>query len=173
MTLNLDNQRILAMDELPGVVGEKFVLEKFRISDAEISTFEDLTGVTEIYGQVSATEYPKGMVEGFHSLSLIDWCLHQMVRTDPQTCYAYNYGLDKVRFPSSLTTSDDLRFEGEIAEVTPRNGGYLVRYRCTITAHGSDKPGLVADWLGLCLPRTSTEFKEKRTPKSVTPGGAS
>lgn len=161
--------RILSMAELPDIVGTTFTVDAFRVNQDEIDTFEDVTGVTAVYEETLATDYPDGMIEGFHSLSLCDFLLHQCIRVDPTESFSYNYGLDRVRFPSSLTIEDELNFSVEIAEATPRNGGYLMRWHCTITATGSDKPGLDADWLGLCLPRTSTDFKPPREKSTVNP----
>jgi hypothetical protein len=161
--------RILTMDELPDLVGSTFTIDRFRVGQDEINTFEDVTGVTAVYEGSLATDYPDGMIEGFHSLSLCDYLMHQLIRVDPAESYAYNYGLDRVRFPSSLTTEDELSFTVAIAEATPRNGGYLMRYRCTIAAVGAAKPGMVADWLGLCLPRSSTDFKPPREKSTINP----
>lgn len=151
--------RIIALGDLPTLVGHTFTINTFRIAQDEVDTFEDVTGVTDTYGRTLPTDYPDGMIEGFHSLALLDYLLNQLIKLDPSTAFGFNYGLDKVRFPSNLTTSDDLTFTCEITAVEPRNGGYLIRYHCTISVIGAPKPGLVADWIAMALPRTSTAFK--------------
>jgi hypothetical protein len=159
--------RIITLDDLPSLVGSTFTIDKFRIGQDEVDTFEDVTGVTATYGQTLPTDYPDGMIEGFHSLALLDYLVHRLIRIEPTTAVGFNYGLDKVRFPSNLTTSDDLTFACEIAAAEPRNGGYLVRYHCTIAVIGAPKPGLVADWLALALPRTEAVFKEASEPRNT------
>lgn len=154
------NPKIIALHDLPTLLGSTFTIDKFRIGQDEVDVFEDVTGVTATYAQSLPTDYPDGMVEGFHSLALLDYLLHQLMRVEPTSAFGFNYGLDKVRFPSNITTSDELTFTSEVTAVEPRNGGYLVRYHCTIAVIGASKPGLVADWLGLVLPRTETVFKE-------------
>ncbi|PBC35990.1 hypothetical protein CJ178_31705 [Rhodococcus sp. ACPA4] len=162
--------RTIALHDLPSLVGSVFTIDKFRIGQDEVNTFEDVTGVTATYGQTLPTDYPDGMIEGFHSLALLDYLLHQLIRLEPTTTVGFNYGLDKVRFPSNLTASDDLTFTSEVSSVEPRNGGYLVRYHCTIAVIGAPKPGLVADWLSVALPRTEASFKEASEPrKTPTP----
>lgn len=151
-------QKIVTLSELPDHEGLELVSEPFSVSFEDQRLFEESTWMPRIYppDQESAPDYPEGMIEGFHTLGLLDVLVHEMFRVDPGKTYAFNYGLDNVRFPAGITVTDSLVLTATIAKVVPRNGGYLVTYHCEITAVGATKPGMVADWHGLVLPRAST-----------------
>lgn len=148
----MTNARLVPLEELPSLVGEVFTIDSFRISQDEVNTFEDVTGVSYSY-RVHANDYPNGMIEGFHSLALVDHLSVSLVRPDPNTTFVFNYGANRLRFPAGLTTSDVLSYRLEVLDVTPKLGGYLLTYDSSITAHGAQRPGMRVEWLTLALPQ--------------------
>lgn len=165
----MNSQEVVAFENLPTLVGRRFASDSFRVTQQEVDTFEDITGVTTTYEDSLAADYPEGMIEGFHSLALLDYLVHGLVRPDPVTCFTFNYGVDRVRFTAPLHTTDELYFTMEIRAAESRGKGYLMRYHCVIGAVGQERPGMVADWLGLVLPRTTTEFRNKdRSSNPIT-----
>lgn len=152
-------QTIVHLKDIPDLIGKRYTSEDFQISMIDIRNFECLSGVTKTYINSLPTEYPIGMIEGFHSASLLDWLVHSRLRPNPAECWVLNYGMDRLRFPTTITADDTLALEFEIKNVTPRNGGYLVTYSCQLSVYGKEKPAMVADWLTLVLPRSSSEFQ--------------
>jgi acyl dehydratase len=73
---------------------------------------------------------------------------------DPDTTYAFNYGLDRVRFVSPVMIGDLVHSAFEVLEVVPKGIGWLVLRRGTLTVEGGDRPAVVADWWLYVLPRT-------------------
>ena len=144
---------IIPFDELPRLVGSTFEIPAFRIHQDEVDAFEDLTGVTHIFKDFRVADYPSGMIEGFHSLSLVDYLTQSVVRPDPVTTYPLNYGINHVRFPSKMTVHDTLWYRSEITDVVPRGEGYVITYDIAVGVQGSDKPGLVVQWLMIVFER--------------------
>lgn len=142
----------VAFEELPGLVGSVYTIDSFRISQDEVDAFEDITGVTESYSQIPTGDYPDGMIEGFHSLGLLDHLSVSLMRPDPRTTFVFNYGVNRLRFPSPLTVHDVLSYRLEVIDVRPKAKGYLLTYDCTISAVGSERPGVRAEWVTMALP---------------------
>ena len=61
-----------------------------------------------------------------------------------------NYGFDKVRFLAPVPTGSRVRAHHVLAGLESKGGGrYLTTTSVTVEIEGSDKPALVADWLGM------------------------
>ncbi len=150
-------QQVVALHDLPTLVGSSFTSDAFRVPEEDRLGFEHSTWIDQIYpaDYDETVGYPDGMIEGFHTLAMLDYAIHTMLRVDPDAAFGYNYGLDKVRFPSSITSSDDLVLTMTVAAVTPRGEGYLVSYDCRIAVPGAAKPAMTAEWLALVLPRAA------------------
>lgn len=145
-------QRIVSLHEIPSLVGERFVREGFTVSRSERDVFEAVTGVTDAYPEDDAPEFPSDIVEGFHSLSLLDPLSTKLLRFDPKTTYGFNYGLDRVRFIAPIRIGAELDFWFDVKEVQPKNGGHLVLRECGMKFSGTDGPCLLAEWWTLILP---------------------
>jgi hypothetical protein len=146
--------RLIAFDDIPALVGERFEGEAFRLQDADLRGFERATWLDRAYPAGEPSALPAGIVEGFYALSLFDALLNRVVRFDPATTYGFNYGLDRVRFVTPLFAGDDLRFHARFEAVVPKGEGYLVRLGCGLDRVGAPRPGVVASWLVYQLPRT-------------------
>lgn len=139
------------LEDCPGLVGLELRGEPFRISPAECEQFGRSTGIHDLYPPDRPTGYPDGMLAGFHSLGLLEFAVDRTLRFDPTRHFTYFYGLDRVRFPSSITTSDDLVLLIRVAAAEPRSGGYLMSYDLDLAARGSARPALVARSLTLVV----------------------
>src|SRR4051794_6269784 len=126
-------QRIVTMDELKEFVGQSFEIE-FEISNDEVIDFEDVTRVTETYRDSLPSDYPAGMIEGFHTLSMLDYLGHRVMRPDPELYWEYNYGLDRVRFPSPLISGTPMTLNYEVVSAEPKDKGLLMKYRATVVS---------------------------------------
>lgn len=145
---------VITLDEIPSLAGTSYVGASMTVTEQERDLFEHVTWVDRAYPQPDAPEFPARIVEGFHTLALLD-AMATLVRPfDPATTYAYNYGLDRVRFVSPVRIGDRLESRFECTEVAVKNSGWLVRRRATVSVTGADQPALVADWLLYVLPRT-------------------
>jgi hypothetical protein len=144
---------ILRFDEIPSLEGRSFTGTPFSLTSPDLELFERATWLDRAYPDPDPPEYPDGLVEGFMSLSLLDALAMDTVRFDPDTTYGLNYGLDRVRFAAQLTLGQRIVPRFDVTEVRKKGEGWLILRHCTLTAEGSDRPGVIADWWILILPR--------------------
>ncbi len=150
----------IQIDEIPTLKGLSFTGEPFTISAAERDRFEQVTWIDRAYPQPDAPEFPDDILEGFHTLALLDAVATLARPFDPATTYGFNYGLDRVRFVSPVAIGDVVHSTFEIIDVRPRGKGWLVLRRCVMTVESAWRPALTADWWVLILPRENTEAIE-------------
>jgi len=62
-----------------------------------------------------------------------------------------NYGLNKARFPVPVHVGDRIRAHAVLADVVPKGSGTLVTLDLTLEIDGSDKPGVLCEFLVLLL----------------------
>lgn len=144
--------------ELPSLEGRRFVAPPFVIADEERRAFETVTWIDRVYTEPDPPEFPENIIEGFHSLAMVDAIQKTAYRIDPTECYGFNYGLNRVRFASPMFVGDHILSTFEVRSVTRRGGGYLVTIACELQVEDAEKPGLVADWVVLILPRKGFEL---------------
>lgn len=128
------------------IVGREFVSDWLQVDEAHLTAFEVGSYVTQNPNSVNADQYPEGLVEGFHLLSLLDYLVNGVSYVTDDAWSGWNYGLDKVRFVSPVTTRDRIRVRGHIESIEPRGEHALVLYHCQIEVAGREKPGMTAQW---------------------------
>jgi acyl dehydratase len=137
---------------IPGLAGRSYEGEPFTVTRAERDTFEHVTWVDRAYPQGDSPGFPEDIIEGFHSLAMLDAVSTLAGVLDGTTVTGYNYGLDRVRFTSPIRIGDRVLSRFTITEVRPRDDGYLILRHCEFTVEGASRPALIADWWVLALP---------------------
>lgn len=140
------SQLALKWDDLPNSAGAEFVGPWFTVEEDRLSMFDRATYVDTNSVELTGTNFPDGLIEGFHLLALLDHLTNEVLHVDDPRWTGWNYGLDKVRFVSPVTVNDKIRVAGTIAEVSPRGDDQLLLLKCTIEVAGREKPGMVAEW---------------------------
>lgn len=133
-------------DAIDTLIGREFVSEWLTVSDERVTQFEESSYVDTNPNAVNVDLYPDGLIEGFHLLALLDYLTNQVSFVEDPAWSGWNYGLDKVRFVSVVTTSDRIRVRGTIDSITPRGDNALVLYNSVIEVEGRQKPGVTAEW---------------------------
>lgn len=149
-----DLSRIITFDEIPHLAGTTHAGVPMTVTRSERDAFEGLTLVHLAHPEQQPAEFPANIVEGFHVLSLLDAMTGLARPLDPVTTYAYNYGLDRVRWVSPVCIGDELHSTFDCTAVEAKGEGWLIRWTCTVTVAGADRPAMVADWIAYVLPRT-------------------
>ena len=153
--MDKDLSHAIRIDEIPHLVGTTHAGAPMIVTRDQRDQFEQLTLVDRAHPEPDPPEVPTDIVEGFHTLALLD-AMSELARPfDPTTTYAYNYGLDRVRWVSPVRIGDELHSWFECTEVVPKGEGWLVRRQCTVSVADSETPAMVADWLAYVLPRAS------------------
>ena len=133
-------------ERMSELVDRAFAGEWWTIDPGKVERFEEGTYLHELAFPWAEATFPDGIVEGFHLLSLLDYMLNPILRLRGGDSFGWNYGLDRVRFVSPITVQDRIRVTGRVAEVRPKDGGFLIRQDCAIEVEGREKPGVVAEW---------------------------
>ena len=145
-----------AFSELPDLAGREFAGAAFVIEPHEKTAFESVTWIDRVYTEPDPPEFPATLVEGMHTLSMLDAIQKTAFRIDPPKTYGFNYGFDRVRFTSQVHVGDTLLSKFRIVSVDARGEGYLVTMGCELRVDGADKPALLAEWIVLCLQRSDS-----------------
>ncbi len=102
----------------------------------------------------AAAETPFGgtIAHGFLTLSLASRFVYDCFGRLPGQSMGINYGFDKLRFLSPVRSGSRLRGRFVLQDAQKRSDTEMLRKNLmTIEIEGSDKPALVAEWLGLAL----------------------
>ncbi|MHB1166190.1 MAG: MaoC/PaaZ C-terminal domain-containing protein [Candidatus Nanopelagicales bacterium] len=155
--MDKDLSQAITIDQIPDLTGTSHDGAPMTVVREERDQFERLTLVDRAHPEPDPPEFPADIVEGFHTLALLD-AMSELARPfDPATTYAYNYGLDRVRWVTPVRIGDRLHSRFECTSVDAKDGGWLVRWNCTVTVVGSQRPAMVAEWLVYVLPRDTEQ----------------
>lgn len=138
-----------SVDDLRAAVGERIGrTEWLEIDQKRIGLFAEATGDHQWIhvDPERAADGPFGgtIAHGYLTLSLIPSLTAQLLRVEGVRM-AVNYGVNKVRFPSTVPVGSRLRGTAELAEVTEAGGGVQLVMRVTIEREGGEKPVCVAE----------------------------
>jgi acyl dehydratase len=139
-------------DELRAAAGTNVgVSEWMTVDQKQVDTFADATGDHQWIhvDQEKAKAGPFGttIAHGFLTLSLLVPLVAQVYRIDGIKM-GINYGLNKVRFTSPVPVGSRIRASVDIVEVTDVKDALQVTSKITIEMEGSERPALVAEWVG-------------------------
>lgn len=145
---------IESVDSLRQLVGhEAGVSDWVEVTQSMIDSFADVTRDRQwIHLDVERAQrespYKTTIAHGFLTLSLLSHLHGQAVRFEGGQKMTINYGLNRVRFPSAVPAGSRVRARSKVQSVEDVLGGVQVTWLVTIELEGSDKPALVAEWIG-------------------------
>jgi acyl dehydratase len=102
----------------------------------------------------AARETPFGgtIAFGFWTLSMLTHFSHQIGMWPKEVEYALNYGLDRVRWVAPVPVGALIRNRCRLISFEERDPGrFMIRTANTLELEGSERPALVAEWIGLFL----------------------
>jgi acyl dehydratase len=145
--------RLVPFSEIPSIVGTIVVGPPYSLTREDVDRFAVATWLDRVPPVGDPEHYPEGLVAGFHSLSLLDALSLMTLAFDTASCWALNYGFDRVRFVEPLTVGEVVTPTFTFREVRKKEPGYLVLRHCVLEIAGKDRPHLTADWWDYVLPR--------------------
>lgn len=123
----------------------------FKIDQERINAFADNTIDHQFIhvDEEAAKNTPFGstIAHGFLSLSLITHLSEKLLVYPEGLQMVFNYGFDKIRFITPVKVNGEIRASMNVAEVTEKSQGILVKYNVSVDVKGEDKPAYVAEWL--------------------------
>ncbi len=123
-----------------------------EIDQQRVNLFADATGDYQFIhvDPQKAARTPMGttVAHGYLTLSLLPLLSKEIAVQPEGMAMAFNYGVDKVRFPSPVKVGSEVRLLSKILSVTEKgHGRILVKTQATIEIRGEDKPAMVAETL--------------------------
>ena len=128
-----------------------------EVTQEMIDTFADATHdhqFIHVDAERAKAETPFGgtIAHGFLTLSLLSAFVVEAMPRVNEARMGINYGFEKVRFLMPVNSGKRVRGHFKLVECTERKPGEMLsKYDVTVEIEGSDKPALIAEWLGLTL----------------------
>ncbi len=141
--------------QLQARIGEEIGVSRwFEIDQARIDAFAGITEDRQFIhvDPEAAAKTPLGgtIAHGFLTLSLGAAMSYDAVPVLDGVSMGFNYGFDKLRFLQPVRAGSRVRGRFKLLSVEDKGAGrWLVGYELTVETEGSDKPALVAEWLGM------------------------
>ncbi|VXB14217.1 conserved hypothetical protein [Aeromicrobium sp. 9AM] len=132
--------------DISSMQGREFTGGWFSVDADRLQPFDFATYTDQNTVALEGSNFPDGLVEGFHLLSLLDHLSNQILYIDDPAWTGWNYGLDRVRFVSPVTVDDVFRIRGTVSEVIPRGDGQLLLLSCWLEVRDRVKPAMTAEW---------------------------
>lgn len=128
-----------------------------EVSQDLINQFADATHdhqFIHIDADRAKAETPFGgtIAHGFLSLSLLSKFISDVIPQIENKEMVINYGFEKIRFLMPVPSGSRLRGHIRLLECNERKPGeYLSKYDVAIEIENTEKPALIAEWLGLTI----------------------
>lgn len=123
----------------------------FKIDQDRVNLFADATLDHQFIhvDPEKAAKTPLGttIAHGYLTLSLLPMLSSEIAVMPEGVVMQFNYGLNKLRFPSPVKVGSEVRLHSKVLEITEKKGRLLVRSESTVEIRGEDKPALVAETL--------------------------
>jgi len=147
-----------AMEKLTSQIGTEIGVSNWiTVDQAMINAFADVTHDQQwihVDPERAAKETPFGgaIAHGFLSLSLASRFAYDCFEAEPGQVMSINYGFNKLRFLNPVKAGSRLRGRFTVNSVDQRSPTQILRETgLTIEIEGSDRPALIADWLGMMV----------------------
>ena len=128
----------------------------FFVTQQQIEQFADCTHDHQFIhvDEEKARQTPFGttIAHGFLTLSMLSYFAESFSLQVEGAVMGINYGFNKVRFLTPVTQGARIRCVAQVKGVdNTKPGQYKVTYDVIIEIENSDKPALMAEWIGLQL----------------------
>jgi acyl dehydratase len=141
-----------SLRELEQRVGEEVgVSPWFEIAQERIDTFaraiDDFQWIHVDRERAKSSPYGGTVAHGFLTLGLLSH-LAESTFSFSDRKMGVNYGLNRVRFTAPVPSGSRVRARFRLAKYERLEGGVQVTWNVTMEREGSDKPVMVAEWIG-------------------------
>jgi acyl dehydratase len=142
----------VSIRSLESRVGEEVGVSPWiEMTQERIDTFaravEDFQWIHVDPARAKASPFGGTIAHGFLTLSLLSH-LSEMTFSFSDRRMGINYGLNRVRFTAPVPSGARVRARFTLAGFEKLEGGVQVTWNTVIEREGSDKPALVAEWIG-------------------------
>jgi len=125
-----------------------------KVTQEQIKQFADCTLDKQFIHvdpeAAKTTPYGTTIAHGFLTLSMLSHFAKNFSIEIEGFYMAVNAGFDKIRFLQPVKVDRRIRAQTKILNIEEqREGQYRIKTEVTIEIEGTDKPALVAEWLGI------------------------
>lgn len=134
---------------------ELFATDWRRVDRGHLDMFHWAVDEVADTADMSANvEFPRAAdnVDGFMLVALTTSAFFNNFPIGGDGLVAWNYGLDKVRFPATVYLENRIRLRTTLEAAEGRGEGWLLRNLVTIDIEGSTRPAMVGGWLVMFTP---------------------
>lgn len=126
----------------------------FDIDQSRIDKFADVTEDWQFIHldaeKAANTPFGGTVAHGFLTLSMLAAMAYDALPSIEGRVMGVNYGFDKIRFVTPVRSGSRVRARFKLIAVTPRGPeDFMSRSEVVVEIEGSEKPALVAEWLGI------------------------
>ena len=142
-----------SLRELEGREGQEIGVSPWlQVTQERVDTFakaiDDFQWIHVDPARAKASPFGGTIAHGFLTLSLLSH-LAESTFSFSDRRMGINYGLNRVRFTAPLKTGARVRARFTLGKLEPLEGnGVQVTWNTVVECEGSDKPVLVAEWIG-------------------------
>ncbi len=155
---SMDKIEITSIEQLKGYIGQEIAVSPWVLVTQEmVDKFADATGDHQFIHvdpeRAKQTMFGGTVAHGFFTLSMLAGFLREQesgLRLKLPVRVSVNYGLNRVRFPAPVPVGKRIRNHTRLLaiEEDAKGGWVQITREQTVEIEGSNKPGLVAEWLG-------------------------
>jgi acyl dehydratase len=141
--------------ELASLIGQEVGVSRWiEIDQARIDAFAKITEDEQFIHvdpeAAKATPFGGTIAHGFLTLSLASAMSYDAVTPLEGVVMGVNYGFDKLRFLAPVPAGSKVRGRFRLLSADDKGGGrWLLKHELTVEIEGSEKPALIAEWLGM------------------------
>ena len=144
--------KLSSIRELEARVGEEVGVSPWlQVTQQRIDTFakaiDDFQWIHVDPERAQASPYGGTIAHGFLTLSLLSH-LAESTFSFSERKMGVNYGLNRVRFTAPVPSGSRVRARFTLGKYEKLDGGVQVTWNTVVEREGSDKPVLVAEWIG-------------------------
>lgn len=141
--------------DLSSLIGQEVGVSRWiEVDQARIDAFADITEDRQFIHidpeAAKATPFGGTIAHGFLTLSLASAMSYDAVKPLEGVVMGVNYGFDKLRFLAPVPAGSKVRGRFKLLSAEDKGGGrWLLKHELTVEIEGSEKPALIAEWLGM------------------------
>lgn len=145
---------IRTLEELKGEVGKEIGVSSWiDVDQSRIDVFADVTIDHQFIHvdpeKAKMTPFGGTIAHGFLTLSLLSAMVYEAGPRLKGVAMGVNYGFDKIRFLSPVRSGSRVRGRFTLMELSEdRPGEITYKQAVSVEIEGSDKPALIAEWIG-------------------------
>jgi acyl dehydratase len=145
---------IRTLDELKAMVGQEIGVSSWiDVDQSRIDVFADVTIDHQFIHvdpeKAKMTPFGGTIAHGFLTLSLLSAMVYEAGPRLKGVAMGVNYGFDKIRFLSPVRAGSRVRGKFTLMELSEdRPGEVTYKQAASVEIEGSDKPALIAEWIG-------------------------